>query len=74
MLRYLEISNNDTVIDIEQRTSDLYERIKTEGIDFLYSSYFTTCGRFLDLPRRQDLLAIIARMRHLQWDSLSEAT
>ena len=67
MLRYLEISNSDTVIDIDRRTKDLYERIAKEGVDFLYSSYFTTCNRFLDLPRRQDLLAVINRMRHLNW-------
>jgi hypothetical protein len=67
MLRYLEISNSDTVIDIDRRTKDLYERIAKEGVDFLYSSYFTTCNRFLDLPRRQDLLAVITRMRNLRW-------
>jgi hypothetical protein len=34
-------------------------------LDFLYSSFFTTCERFLDLPRRQELMAVINRMRNV---------
>ena len=65
MLRYLEVSNNDRKIDIERKISDLYARIEEEGIDFLYSSFFTTCERFLDLPRKQELMALINRMRKI---------
>ena len=65
MLRYLEISNTDQKIDIEQKIDDMYARIEEEGIDFLYSSFFTTCERFLDLPRRQELMALINRMRKI---------
>jgi len=65
MLRYLEISNTDRKIDIEQKIDDMYARIEEEGIDFLYSSFFTTCERFLDLPRRQELMALINRMRKI---------
>ena len=65
MLRYLEVSNNDRKIDIESKINDLYARIDEEGIDFLYSSFFTTCERFLDLPRKQELMALINRMRRI---------
>ena len=65
MLRYLEVSNNDRKIDIERKINDLYARIDEEGIDFLYSSFFTTCERFLDLPREQELMALINRMRKI---------
>lgn len=65
MLRYLEVSNNDRKIDIEKKVNDLYARIDEEGIDFLYSSFFTTCERFLDLPRKQELMALINRMRKI---------
>jgi len=63
MLRYLEVSNNDRKIDIEKKINDMYVRVDKEGIDFLYSSFFTTCERFLDLPRKQELMAVINRMR-----------
>ena len=65
MLRYLEVSNNDRKIDIEKKINDLYARIDEEGIDFLYSSFFTTCERFLDLPRKQELMALVNRMRKM---------
>ena len=65
MLRYLEVSNNDRKIDIEKKINDLYVRIDEEGIDFLYSSFFTTCERFLDLPRKQELMALVNRMRKI---------
>lgn len=65
MLRYLEVSNNDRKIDIERKINELYARIDEEGIDFLYSSFFTTCERFLDLPRKQELMALVNRMRKI---------
>ncbi len=65
MLRYLEVSNNDRKIDIERKINDMYARIDKEGIDFLYSSFFTTCERFLDLPRKQELMALVNRMRKI---------
>ena len=65
MLRYLEVSNNDRKINIEKKINDLYARIDEEGIDFLYSSFFTTCERFLDLPRKQELMALVNRMRKI---------
>lgn len=67
MLRYLEISENNGVIDIQKKVDNLYAEIETKGIGFLYSSYFTTCERFLDLPRRQELLALISRMRGVRF-------
>ena len=63
MLRYLEVSNNDGKINIEKKINDLYERIDSEGLDFLYSAFFITCERFHDLPRKQELAALINRMR-----------
>lgn len=65
MLRYLEVSNNDRKVDIERKINDLYARIDEEGIDFLYSSFFTTCERFLNLPRKQELMALVNRMRKI---------
>lgn len=67
MLRYLEISNNDTEIDISKKCSELYEKMEREGVDCVFSSYFTTCERFLDLPRRQEFMALINRMRKVEW-------
>ncbi len=67
MLRHLEVSNRDELIDIGKRVDVLYERVEAEGLDFLYSSYFTDYERFLDFPRKQELMAIINRMRKIIW-------
>ena len=65
MLRLIEVTNTDRKIDIEKKINELYERIEEEGIDFVYSSFFTTCERFLDLPRKQELMALVNRMRKI---------
>ena len=69
MLRHLEIKNNDPEILVKEAVDGLYARIRREGLDFLYSSHFTTCGRFLDLPRKQELLALISRMRQVRFET-----
>ena len=71
MLRYLEISNNDTEIDITGKIFQLYEKMSQEGLDCVFSSYFTTCERFLDLPRKQEFMALVNRMRKVDWDVYS---
>ena len=65
MLRKLETTNWDHKVDLERRVDELYEKIEAEGLDILYSSYFTTTERFLDLPRKQELYALISRMRKI---------
>lgn len=71
MLRYLEVKNSDDEVLIQQRVEELYLKIRQEGLDFLYSSYFVTCGRFLDLPRKQELLALINRMRRIHFEVMA---
>lgn len=63
MLRYLEITNHEKKIDLPLKIAELYAKIDAEGLDIIYSAFFTTCERFLDLPRRQELMALINRMR-----------
>ena len=67
MLRKLETTNWDHKVDLERRVDELYEKIEAEGLDILYSSYFTTTERFLDLPRKQELYALISRMRKIHY-------
>ncbi len=66
MLRLLEVTNNRETIDLESEIDTLYQKIEAEGVDYVYSSYFTTCKRFLDLPRKAELLALINRMRKIK--------
>ncbi len=63
MLRRLEISNTDSVIDLDARIDELYAEIERHGLDTVFSSFFTTTERFLDLPRKCELKAVVNRMR-----------
>jgi hypothetical protein len=65
MLRYLEITNRERRIDLRKKIDELYVEMEREGIDFIYSPFFTSCERFLDLPRPQELMALIHRMRRI---------
>lgn len=67
MLRRLEIENSSRKIDLQRKIDELYATIEHEGLDVLYSSYFTTTERFLDLPRKQELFMLINRMRNLHY-------
>ena len=67
LLRHLAAHNTDCRLDIAQRIDGLYSEIEENGLDTVYSSYFTTCGRFLDLPRKAELLALLARMRLIRF-------
>lgn len=67
LLRYLEVNNHDRKINIDQRIGVLYEKIKQEGLDCVYSNSFTACRRFLDLPRPFELLSVINRMRYIRF-------
>lgn len=67
IIRKLEISKSNDYINIDKNIEDLYKEIEKEGVDVLYSNFFTTCGRFLDLPRKQEVLAVINRMRKISF-------
>lgn len=67
MLRQLEVSNGDSVIDIDRRIDEMYQKIEDQELDWLYSTYFTTTERFFDLPRKQELKAVINRMRKVNF-------
>ena len=66
MLRYLETHNIDRKIKLDTKIDELYNKIEQEGLDTVFSSYFTTTERFLDLPRKQELKACINRMRKIK--------
>lgn len=56
-----------TTIDLHAQIDALYEKIDREGLDCVFSTYFTTTGRFLDLPRKCELRAVINRMRNIEF-------
>ncbi len=69
MLRALMVANRARVVDLDAAIDALYARIAEEGLDCVWTSYFTTCARFLDLPRKSELRAVIDRMRRVSFQA-----
>ncbi len=67
MLRLLAIRNADQRLDLRARIDELYSEIEEKGLDLIYSTFFTTTKRFLDLPRKCELKAVINRMRRITY-------
>ncbi|MDR0445445.1 MAG: ABC-ATPase domain-containing protein [Oscillospiraceae bacterium] len=73
MLRRLEREESEQKFDLHERLDAMYEELEREGVELLYTSFFTTCKRFLELPRRLELMAIVNRMRRVSFDATREA-
>lgn len=48
---------------LEEEVDRLLEEIGELGLDSAFSPFFAECGRWMDLPRKYELLAVLARMR-----------
>lgn len=66
MLLYLERNETSLEFDLSDRIDALYAEIEREGLERVYTDFFTTCNRFLDLPRKSELAAAVNRMRLVQ--------
>ncbi len=69
MLRLIELNCSSPTVDIDKAIDELYLKIEKEGLDTIYSGFFTTTERFLDLPRKSELKAVINRMRKITFKS-----
>ena len=67
ILRSLMVTEKERLVPPEERIDALYEKIYAEGLDSVWTSFFTTCDRFLDLPRKAEVRSALYRMRGLKW-------
>lgn len=56
------------LINLTEETEKLYIEIEDKGIDFLYTSTFR-CDRWMEMPRKHEVLSVINRMRHVSFSS-----
>ena len=47
----------------EKEVERLLEEIERDGLETAYSPFFTECVRWMDMPRKYELLAVLSRMR-----------
>ena len=75
MIRLIENRNSGDLfrepdretIDITEEVDKLYAEIEEHGLDHVYSGFFPGCDRFMAYPRKIDLLAVINRMRRVEY-------
>ncbi len=54
-------------VDIACKVDELYKEIEENDIDMVYSGNFPGCDRFLAYPRKVDFMAVLNRMRHINF-------
>ena len=60
-------NRNGGSVDIIAAVDTLYAQIQKEGLDLVDTGFFTGMDRFMDIPRRYDVLAAVNRMRQVTW-------
>ncbi|MFA6947909.1 MAG: P-loop domain-containing protein [Eubacteriales bacterium] len=66
ILREMMVTNDSDEIDVGRRLDEIYEKIARDGLDTVWTGFFEACGRFLDLPRKFEIIAVIDRMRNIK--------
>ena len=47
----------------EKEVERLLKEIEKDGLEMAYSPFFTECARWMDMPRKYEILAVLSRMR-----------
>lgn len=47
----------------EKEVERLLKEVEQEGLESVYSPFFTECGRWMDLPRKYEILSVLSRMK-----------
>ncbi|MBR5312669.1 MAG: hypothetical protein IKU40_07295 [Clostridia bacterium] len=67
ILRQMMLQLKTPTVDLDAELDRIYQKIESDGVDSVFSSFFTTTGRFIDLPRKCDVKAVVHRMRKTTW-------
>ncbi len=70
ILRQVMIEEKEETLPLAARVQGCLARLEGEGLDMLYTSVFPKCGRFCSLPRMQEILAVVNRMRKTAYDKI----
>lgn len=65
LIRKLQLANKEPYLNKMEVVESYLNHIDQNNLDEVYSTYFTNCMRWLELPRKYEVLAVLHRMRHL---------
>ncbi len=67
MIRKIAVSNQDRLLVLHEKIKKALEDMEREGVDIVFSSYFPGFERWLELPRLNEVLAVLNRMKYLNY-------
>ncbi|MFC3770974.1 hypothetical protein [Paenibacillus sp. GCM10012303] len=67
LIRKIAIRNQDRLIFLHEKIKKALEDMEREGVDLVFSSFFPDFDRWLELLRINEVLAVINRMKHLNF-------
>ena len=50
-------------VNREKEVDRLLKEVEREGLDSAHAAFFTECGRWMDMPRKYEILAVWSRMK-----------
>ena len=69
LIRKLELGCSKGHMNIEYEVRKILRQLEGEELDSIYSTFFTDCGRWMEMPRKYEVLAVINRMRKITFRS-----
>ncbi len=63
LIRKMELANKEKELDLKEMVEAYIQTLDMGELDEIYSTYFTKCDRWLEMPRSLEVLAILHRMR-----------
>ena len=67
ILRQMTLQLKTPTVNLDAELDRIYRKLETDGVDSIFSSFFTTVERFIDLPRKCDVKMVVNRMRRTVW-------
>lgn len=67
LIRKVAVSNQDRLILLHDKIKKALEDMEKEGVDIVFSTFFPGFERWLELPRIHEVLAVINRMKQLNF-------
>ncbi|KAA0546848.1 ATPase [Bacillus sp. BGMRC 2118] len=70
LIRKIAVSNQDHVIILHEKIKQALDDMEEKGVDIVFSGFFPGFDRWLELPRINEVLSVLNRMKHLDFIQL----
>jgi len=67
IIRKLMLGCKRSNMNIEYEVRKLLRELESEELDSIHSTFFSECGRWLEVPREFEVLAVVNRMRRISF-------